>query len=230
MVSFFCPPPFMSGSGAPFPVIMGTNTSVSGQVKNASVSLPSGIQADDLLLIFASVQASNSDVNPPSGWTKVYDYRQSDSTTGVTTVLFLRVANGSEGASASFNISNERYSAHNSYRISGASGNIVTNSVLAGGSNANPNPPLVTSPWGSKNTLWIATFGARQGDNITVNDVPIGYTNTLDIASTGGNVAGGRVRMTSVSKGLKASAEDPSAFRISAARDWSATTVGIEPG
>lgn len=74
-----------------------------------TVGVPSGVQADDLLLT-AIVVAGNQTVTPPVGWTQLVTHSTASAAfPELRFYVFWRIADGLEGTSESFTISNDEW-------------------------------------------------------------------------------------------------------------------------
>lgn len=197
--------------GAPaveFPVVEATNTSVNdASVTTHTVSLPSGIQAGELLLIVVRCSGISSG---PSGW--------STAGSAAFDTFWWKIATGSEGSTVTFTTSAGTSSAHISARISGGVSAEVSSEAT--GSSTAPNPPSFSPSWGSTKTLWLAYASFA---NVSLTSYPSGYT--------GGVVSTGSVaRNACAFRANKASSEDPGSFTLNGATGWRAWTLAIQPG
>lgn len=200
-------------------------TSSSGQESSAStshvVTLPSGVGAGNLLLIFIATDVDDA-LTPPSGWTELSDLSVSSSAQcGVA----YRIADGSEGASATYTSSASNIAVWIAYRLTG--NHASTAPEVAQGVNdsgANPNPPsLNPSNWGTEDTLWFAM--AATPVNITVSSYPTNYTGGLNSATSAENGASVSVAR----RELNAASEDPGTFTLSTSSDHRAITLAVRP-
>jgi lysophospholipase L1-like esterase len=210
-----------------FPVVAGTSTSLSGNpVTSHSVSLPAGIQLNDLLLIFWADAGVSSDITVPSGWIELYN----DVSNNHRRAAYYKIANGNEGTSVTFTTSAQERSAHNSYRIAASTytgtpefGDLITNT---NGSNANP-PPLAPT-WGAIPTLWITPLHMDGLGNNTLTG-PLNYDNFLNIFTRNGSpgVGSDDATMASARRFLEAASEDPGQF-THGNRNYLTTTIAIQ--
>ncbi|MCH6199884.1 T9SS type A sorting domain-containing protein [Aquiflexum sp. LQ15W] len=156
------------------PVVQGTATFQNSFASNShSVTLPSNIQAGDLLVMVLRPGATLA-ATTPNGWTLL----SSRSSNGVSYVFF-RTASGSEGSTQSISLSNNGSLAAITYRISNWEG---TPEAAVAGSNTN-NPPSITTSWDASPTLFIAAMTNRRTDN-DVTGAPSGFSNLLTIANS----------------------------------------------
>jgi hypothetical protein len=168
-----------------------------------SVTLPSGIQAGDLLVMVIRA-GSTTTLTRPGGWDEV----ATRSSTGVT-YIWKRTANGSEGATVSVTLSTGTRMSAITYRVSGWVEGVEATFT---GSNVN-NPPSQTASWGSKRNLFIAVMTNRRSDS-SVTAAPSGYGNLLTItqASDTGTT---RVRVSTAHLFVEGATSDPAAFSTS---------------
>ncbi len=209
-----------------FPNVVGTATSAKTSITGTThtVSLPSGIEAGDLLLIFwADATNVATAPNTPSGWTQLYS---DNSNGGYFRICWYKVADGSEGVSIDITAGEER-SAHSSYRIAATT---FQGSPFAGtaasGNNQNPDPPSLTSGFGNVNTLWIASAHSS-GDNSNIN-APNNYGNLINGTTGTGTPANQYARILTARRNRNAATEDPGTFNsYDKNRQWAANTVAI---
>jgi len=157
---------------ADFPQIVGY--AISGhysRVNNHTVSLPSGIEAGDLLLVFYADEGRNTTATFPEGWTVLYNrYYYSPHYTNnpdrfIRGAVLYRIADGTEGATITISTGegepNRERSVHNTYRIKKGTYMGVpeaSSPVIFSGRYADP--PNLTPSWGIMPTLWIAVVHA----------------------------------------------------------------------
>ena len=202
-----------------FPVVQATATSEEAvNIESHTVSLPTGIGVDDLLVvIFATADTT---VTFPAGWTSIFNLR--DVGRDKRTVVYYRRADGTEGSSITVTTSTSKQSGHNAYRITGwedPSTQAPEVSTGATGADANPNPDSLTPTGGAKDYLWIA-FSSTEGNTTAI---PTSYTDELDSTGTANR------RASSARRELNATSEDPGTF-TNEFTGWTAGTVAIHPG
>ncbi|MCA9369102.1 DUF2341 domain-containing protein, partial [Candidatus Woesebacteria bacterium] len=189
----------------------GATTAVN--VTSHSITMPSGITAGDLLIIFFASDG-NVDIRMDAGnWVKL---EEGHSTTINSGAVFYKYAEG--GDTGTVLTSAGEQSSHVVLRISGAG---VPIGAADGGTGANSDPPNLDTGV-SKNYLWIAS---RMGDsNITASAAPSGYSNLQTQAPAG---TGGASTNTAEYSNT-ASSEDPGTF-TSASEQWVGITVAVPP-
>jgi hypothetical protein len=198
-----------AGSGD-YPQVATTNTSsTSTASKSHSVSLPSGIQSGDLLIVLFNSNSASA-VNQPSGWTEFL----TRSSGPWISKGYYRKADGTEGSTLTITTTAGTSSVHISYRITGAADPAVQApeqaNVGEGGSAATLNPPSLTPTGGPKDLLWIAVGFHNSANTGAVNAAPTNY-GTLQASTVSGTVGIG-----SAHRALNASTEDPGTFSVSA--------------
>jgi len=204
-----------------FPTVAASNTSVQSSATNShSISLPSGIQAGDLLIIFFTYPISGL-ANALSGWTKLKEYYGSGDVFG--TNVYYRVADGTEGSTVTITTTGNFQSAHASYRITGYNGNPEVSTGVTSTGSTTPDPDSLTPSGGAKDYLWIAHAGAPGA--VTFSAYPTNYgSNQLTIRS---NSSGSAATVAVATRNLNASSEDPGTFTISGSVRWVALTVAV---
>jgi len=211
-----------------FPTVEATNTSDEDTYTSShTIDLPSGVESGDLLIIVFSgygTLALHTVAWPPAGWTSLADKGgNSNHHLGIA----YKVATGGEGSNVTVTTSNNAFSAHNSFRISGYEGVPEISCDPATTGSANPNPPSLTPSWGYKNTLWIAGFGAEDHNLRTLDADPANYSNELFIV--GGNAGDSRYAYAgTVRREYYAATENPGAFTMSGTVDWYGFTVAVQ--
>ena len=197
-------------------------------VTSLPITLPSGIQSGDLLLMFLGVDSS-TDRLTNTGWTRLatsfdnseYKY------------LLGRIADGTEGSTVSFTLSGAEPAGANTYRITGARNGLTTSEIAIAGpvevttNTASADPPSLTPSWGAAENLWFAIC--------IINDSAIGavtaYPTNYDLGqySNINGSGGGLGAVLSAARLLNAATEDPSAFTWTTGRRGTAYTLAVRP-
>jgi len=206
-----------------FPEVVGETSSSDGNgfsgVTSHTVSLPSGIQAGDLLIVvFTTVALTIPGTHGfPGGWSTIV----TDSNGTARLSIAWGVAGGGEG-SVTVTSSQSANSAHTAYRITGAADPFVrapeSSAILIGTSNA-PDPAVLAPTGGRDNFLWLAITG---GKAINPYAAPNGYENLLQNSFTGVSVASAR-------RTANVATEDPGPFAATDSDNWIAATVAVPP-
>ena len=211
-----------------FPVVESvTESSFSTNTTNHTVDLPATVGAGNLLLMIFTSYGSSTQTTP-SGWTALD--KQQGSTTSVTSGVYARDADGSEGGTGvNAATSGPTTGSAHVYRVSGWGGTLADDvdiSTVIGGTNNVPNPGSVTAGWGADDNLFIAICGSADDDQTMLND-PSTYSNLIDTPCGGGANASGR--SASARKESTGATEDPVTFTLASSEEWLAWTVVIKP-
>jgi len=205
-----------------FPVLETTATTT-GFVADSTpdINLPSGIQADDLLIILFRT-GSGSGASPPSGWTELTESLDS----GDGTTISYKWADGTESGTVAFSTVSARFTGI-AFRISGAE-NPGTQppefSTITTGSDAAPNSGSRTPTGGAKDYLWLSLVAWASGPAVTNRTPPTNYSN-----DTGAGDSSGIVRVLGATRSHNASTENPGAWTIDSSAAWIGWTVAVHP-
>lgn len=210
------------------PVIETSSTSASGNSAQSShsITLPTGIAADDLILLSMTLDApAGATISWPAGYTELYDTE--DDNGNVSGSSAYRFADGTEGSTISVTTSAARKSCGRYYRISGCDTAVAPEYALvtSGGATTTHNPPAVTPSGGSDDYVYFALL--QHNTTVTINTFPTGYTGTGHVQSFTSGATCGTAWAYKGTTG--SSTEDPSAFVISAARDAIPVTIAVAP-
>jgi len=213
-------PPSGPPPAAGFPLIKGTAASSSATTTNHIVTLPSPIEAEDLLIVFFSVDGDN---NAVSGWPLGWQPLVSRTVNGDTFEARYKLAIGDEVGSITITTpSNSQPSAHQSFRIVNFSG-IPSMTVIADASITPDAPAHALSS--SAKTLWIAAVGRVDGADVTTG-FPANYSNHR--SQQVGPANAGTTVDTAV-RIFEAASEDPGPFSVpGGSKKWIAATVAIQ--
>ena len=210
---------------SPFPEIAATASSAKTVIAGTThtVSLPSGIEIGDLLLIFwTDANTDNTDPGDPAGWTQLY----SNTAANRIRKAWYRISvDGMEGATLDITAGAER-SAHVAYRIAQGTyqGMPAVPAGPASGNSVTPNPPSLTPGFSTTNTLWIAA--AHSAGDLSVITSPTNYGGQVSASSTG--IGNPNALMITASRELDIATEDPDPFTgYVVNRQWAANTVAI---
>lgn len=211
---------FAGGAEAQFPVVGDWNRSQHNSTDTTShvTSLPSNIVSGDLLLLaFCADEAPT--ITWPSGWTEIAVV--TDGSSAVTAGMAYRVADGSEGATATVTTSTTEKSAHLTWRIKKDTFTGTPEGTTNSGTSANPDPPALTPSWGTQDVRWIV-LACVDGTSALQR----GSTNYFEINRDTNNTSTG-VSATSQERPLNASTENPGGLTNSSSSAWSTITVGV---
>ncbi len=207
-----------------------TPTSFPTDSTTHNVQMPATVNSGDLLMVFISSDGT-PDFTTPSGWTGFFFWnswagsgnkfsmwaKRSDGTEGGTTVNW--ATNVAEKAAAQV------------YRITGwRDSGTITNDIEwanAGATSTTPDPPSLNPVnWDVEGTLWIASYGAEDNDDLT--SYPTGYSGGTFTKSDAA-LSTTSTSMASAWRNLAAASEDPGTFTTAASKFWIASTVAVRP-
>lgn len=189
------------------------------------VDLPAGIQVGELLWILVTVD-SNPTITPPTGW-----WSRGGGGTGFQGRLFGRIADGTEGTTATFTTDSSVISVHLAGRMSGQVAGMTDwpDRAQSGNNNSTTHdPPLLTPAPGAKDYLWFAI--AWWDGSETVSSFSTNYEDYS-------GAAGGEDTTSLASplncgicfRNLNAASEDPGVITLSASENGRAMTIAVEP-
>ena len=199
-----------------FPVVKSTATFTDAAGTSHAVTLPAGIVAGDLLVVFINVRSTS--ITLPTGWTQVYNaaYNGLD-----CAACFTHHATGAEGPTVTITTGSSK-SVAIAYCISGWSGT-PTVSTVAGATSTAPNSASLTSGFGAVDTLWLSV--AHLEGVVTITSIPTNYTGGLSKQTSTTNGAS----IGTAQRNLNAASEDPGAY-VTPSAPWNAYTVAIRTG
>ena len=188
-----------------------------------TVTLPGSIVAGQRLIIAFGL-TTNSNVTFPAGWTEIFD----TSVTGATLACAYRDCDGTESSTISVGTVANVAAAWAIYRV--AAGSFDPNfapiaGAAANGSSANPNPPSLTTGWGSTEVLWIAVDAGSTSPPLSVSAYPTNYTGNQVFSFATGGTSNGYVILAT--RNLTAATEDPGTFTTSISDIWVANTIAV---
>ena len=209
-----------------FPVVGSVGSSIEATaVTTHDVVVPVLIVSGDLLLMFTSLDTAPTLSGMPAGW--VLLTRQVNGSIVVSEVWY-KIAVGGEG-NFTYTSSVGRESVTHVLRITVATwhGTTVPEIVSTFGATANPDPPdLNPAGWGTEDTLWIAYHGSDNGR--TTSAFPTSYDDNQ--FSQRSNPPGASCNQGLATRALNAASENPGAFTINLADQWTGITVAVRPG
>ncbi|MEP2746054.1 MAG: glycine-rich domain-containing protein [Bauldia litoralis] len=202
-----------------------TVTQFASSVTSMPVSLPGSISSGDLLLAWVEVRNYGT-WTVPSGWTQL-GQQLGGSSVGQLTV-FYRIADGTEGASATWTASAGTTAVWQVRKITTWHGTTPPEiSTGASGDASAANPSSLTPSWGADETLWFAVAGHTAASTAAWSAGPSSY---LDFTSSGASSGGAATSLGSAYYENNAASEDPGAFTVSGSnRWWAAFTIAVRP-
>lgn len=205
-----------------FPWVVNTTSSANASAStNHTVSLPSGIQAEDIIVVFFEIDGNVASGNAPSGWWKLDQLTGGSSTVGT---CYLKVATGSEGSTQVFTTASSDETAHVAFLIRGADPNTIEYGAASYSTSSNPTAPAVTAKgWGTEGMLWITSLGTQGADNIT--SFPTNFTNNQVRQVCGANVC----FQSAASYSASGSSVTPGNWALTVLNHCRCFTIGFRP-
>ncbi len=206
----------------PFPSVQAwTSSAEPSNSTSHSVSLPSGINEGDLLIVFFSCDGTST-VNWPGDWNSIF--HQSN---GSTLDIAYKVAGASESSPITVGTGSSEQSAHIAYAITGydyyQAPQVSTGALNSGTS---PDPDSLSPTGGAKNYLWIAVESNDDGRS-TTSAYPGNYPIQQRSQPSANSIHGANVAVAS--RELNAASENPGTFTISTSENYVACTVAVHP-
>lgn len=202
-------------------------TNITAAADPWTVNLPAGITAGDLLIAHMRCAGSQT-VNAPLGWT--FGGGSSGDASDDFQRWFYRIADGTEGATQSFDLDAAAKGAAIVWRITGVDTSIAPSwSGDSIGTSTTPNPGSLTPAGGAKDYLWLWLGGWEGEQTSPPAGAPTNYTNAIGANSGTAGVVATNCRVAGASRQLNAATEDPPSWTISASDDWIAWTLAIHP-
>ncbi|MCH6232820.1 MBG domain-containing protein [Cognataquiflexum rubidum] len=193
------------------PVIEGTRTHVNNsETSSHTISLPTGIQTGDLILVTFRIRDSRTVTSGPSGWNNLVDANNSG-----RTYVYYKTAQGSS-ENFSIGLSGSSRIAVVSYRISN-----WENTPQVAVTSSGTNPPNLNPGWGESPALFLAGLTFRESDQ-SISGIPSGFSNLI-VAENTSNESNRYFEVGLVQKFSSASSEDPSSFSSGGANPTSFT-------
>ncbi len=207
-----------------FPII--ASSSVTTDIDNTTtvVTMPAGIVAGDLLVVFAS-NDNGAILSASAGWTLLASGVNGAS--NVSLAVFGKIAAGSDTCTLTdlavdTAVVAVRVTDHGVVEPL-PDGIVVGTSAI--GTSATPNPPNC-NPLVTRDYLWLETF-AMEDMNPTATYWSSGFLAANQVATgTGG---GGTTGIAVAQQNLAASSLDPGTMAASASKRWVAQTLAIKP-
>lgn len=194
-----------------FPTVESSATTNAPFASSHVITMPSGIVAGDLLLLFGNVRGSSTLVFP-AGWNRIANPGAGGNS---STDVQWKKAVGSDTLTVSVTVNNDSGN-YNVYRI-GFAEDPDTQAPEASEA-VSSNSPNLTPTGGAKDYLWFTSLGSLNGAN---GSPPTNYANELS-SRGGGN------GMESARRALNASSENPGGWGTPGTQPTS-TTIAVHP-
>lgn len=206
-----------------FPTVEGTSSG-NGTPSSSitTVTLPSSIAANDLILIFVTNSGGQSVENAPSGYTLI-DVHQSGDQTCIA--AYYKIAAGGETSTTIDWFGTPDGDAYICYRITGYNSTTPVAFIStqeSNGAQTTPDPASLSPSWGSADNLWLALINC--GADGGTPTAPSGYSNLLFQTGTGTPDC----FIASSQKTATASSENPGAYSANSSV-YQEMTVAIQP-
>ncbi len=201
-----------------------SNTNGTSLAGGVSLNMPSGIEAGNLLLLFASNDNTGGTNMAVSGWTPLFNQQYTGNV--VSFGAWAKIAAGSD--TATLTGASQDYAA-TVIRVVGHGVTDVSTDIQVGTpattSTANPNPPSLDAGYSEK-WLWIEGFGADDDDGAAGTYVSTNYTAITSVESAQS------ASSTMIGLGYRqyeAQTEDPGTMAMDAAEEALANLIAIPP-
>ena len=212
------------------PNVVGSVATSRGNADAAKLSnLPSSIIAGELLEVVIATDGDETITFISDGWTKVAE--GTAAFRAATLSIWMRIADGSEGATVEWDISSRECWAASARRIEnhGVSllpGDITLATFETGGSNKYPNSPNCNP--GIRDNYLFRTYVVL--DNWPITGAPSGYTHDTSFVEAPCG-SSDRVGLGVAGRQRTASADDPGSWGIQFGSNWITQTIAVpSPG
>lgn len=199
---------------------------------NHTVTLPSGIQPNDLLIVIADKGSTSATVNALTGWNELLDEASANGL-----YIAYRWADGTEGASITLVTSASTRLVEITYRITGSEHPSIQAPEIAAatgsGSGTDTDTPSITPTGGAKDYLLIAfagMAGEEVDDDTWANTPPTNFTPSPPrqkaCGTTGVNLGG---LIMSAERQVNQATIDPVGFNVDTSAAWRSQHIAIHP-
>jgi len=193
-------------------------------VNTFTVTLPSGIQEDDIILCSVNLEGVRADAAFPT----TGDFTEmARSDTGATMLLFGKASDGFDSSDThDVDLPTSASGSAITWVIRNADPTAFTISSGISGAGSSVNPPSVTGSWTEKN-LFIVVGGAAD-DDATVTGWPTNYTHRQTQVNGGGGLNNGSTSFFAARQ-LDAVTDDPAALTLSESESYNVYTLVLSP-
>lgn len=201
-------------------------------VTSVAASMPAGIAVGDLLLahIVGIGNNPNTVISPPAGWTQI-DHKSLHTVTDWAAALFYRIADGTEGASATFSF-NQSVRPHWAVTCVGGTEQSPPYEGLAtqGGGSGSPVAPATTTTEANELVLHFYASGITgAGSAVDWLTPGAGWTQYYDVPKDNFSAQGEANIGMSYQIIASAGAVASETATITAGPNWRTFTIGIKP-
>lgn len=206
----------------------GQTTAITSSTSTWTVTMPDTVNSgDEILIIFQPSAAGTPPTVSATGWSVLQD--DTLFTDRSLNYLVKDSVDGTEGGTTvDFTIDQSSLGTAIAVAISGADdpANWAFGTVATGTTSTAPDPPPLTSGFGSVETLYIAVAAAFDDDE-TFTGYPTDYSHYTDAVNSGGG-ANASNELAIAARVVTAASEDPGAFSLSNTENWGANTIAIQ--
>ena len=202
-----------------FSTIASTSQNTTAAGTSHVITMPSGIQAGDLLLVFFATDGDNTITD----WGGFTELDQQKDTKDIFGAVGYKIAVGSDTLTITTSVSEP--GSHICYRITGHECDMLPPEICTYiyGTTDAPDSGSLTPSWTQDDTLWISM--EANDSNSVVSAYPTNYTQS-QVNQTGGNTECG---VGVAGRNLNATSDNPGAFTLDDAEQWFAWTLAIPP-
>lgn len=202
-----------------YPVVadVGVSTQTSDTTTHP-VTLPTGIQIGDLLLLFISIDNNPTNTGFPSGWTQLII----GATTIELDIRYKRVVDLTD-VNFSYTSSTSEKAVNKCYLVRNSDRNVAPVATIASGTSVNPDSPNLSTGFSGTKNLWFAAASAPQLASV----YPTNYTDNQSTVNSGGTDAT-NAGLSIATRNLTAAIDNPGTFTIGGSTPWQAATVAIQ--
>ncbi len=205
-----------------FPVIAATATTLDANGSTTSVTMPAGIVAGDLLLVFVAHGKAALSQAVDAGWEPLAE-QPFDGAAALSMTVYGKVAVGGDTCSL---VSTGEETVVHAIRITGHGVGDIDISIvraIAIGVSPSPNPPNCNPDGELKDRLWIEAFAGQNGSDFATYQ----STNFTQVAQA--ETPGSKALLAVARRDANATALNPGVMAMSAAENWIAVTLAIPP-
>lgn len=206
-----------------FPVIATTATTLDANGAATAVTMPAGIVAGDLLLVF--VAHGKDEISAPidGGWEPLIEQVAAGGVK-LSVSVYGKIAVG--GDTCSLVAAGGDETVVHALRITGHGVGDIDLALVratAAGLSPSPNPPLCNPNGELKDRLWIEAFAAENGSDFATYQ----STNFTQVAQA--ETPGSKALLAVARRSVNATSLNPGVMAMSAAENWIAVTLAVPP-
>jgi len=196
-------------------IVLGRETT---NTTSHTISMPSGLSAGDLLLVFIATDGDNT----ISNWDGLTELENASNGTAVSLSVGYKIADGSEGSTLTFTTTSNEQSVYIACRITGYGTPQI--SAVNSGTSINPVPNSLSPSGGALDYMCISLMGSDRDK--TVSSFPSDYpSENFQYTATGAN----GVTCAMAKKELNDSTITSNQYTISGSEQWLSFLVVVPP-